>query len=57
MWITTKVSISFHPVNEYNEIQAFMKTNDMSEWKEYPSTVAITFVKEQTLFTGEENNG
>ena len=54
MWITTKTYISFHPVNEYEEIQRFMKDNDMSKWREYTSTMATTFVNEQTYFIEKE---
>lgn len=39
MWITTKTIVTFHPTEEYEEIQNFMENNDMSKWKEYPSTV------------------
>lgn len=54
MWITTKTIVTFHPVKEYEGIQRFMENNDMSKWKEYPSTVSITFVNEQTYFIGEK---
>ena len=54
MWITNKTCITFDPVKEYEEIQRFMKENDMSRWKEYPATTGITFVHEQTYFIGEK---
>ena len=57
MWIMTKTIVTFHPTEEYEEIQRFMENNDMSKWKEYPSTVSITFVNEQTYFIGGNNYG
>lgn len=54
MWITTKTTITFHPTDEYEDIQRFMRSNDMSKWKEYPSTVGISFVNEQTFFCGKK---
>lgn len=54
MWITTKTIVTFHPTKEYEEIQRFMENNDMGKWKEYPSTVGITFVNDQTYFIGEK---
>lgn len=57
MWITTKTIVTFHPTEEYEEIQHFMENNDMSKWEEYPSTVGTTFVHEQTFFIGEKEEG
>lgn len=54
MWITTKTTITFHPTDEYEDIQRFMQNNDLSKWKEYPSTVGISFVNEQTIFCGKK---
>lgn len=54
MWITTKTFITFDPVNEHEQIERFMKMNDMTKWTEYPSTVGTTFVHQQTLYCGTD---
>lgn len=51
MWITNKTIITFNlDDDEYEDVQRFMRSNDMSKWKAYPSTVGTSFVNEQTFF-------
>lgn len=49
MFITNKTIVSFHPVDEYEKMLTFKEQNNMDEWKEYISTVSITFIREETV--------
>ena len=49
MFITNKTIISFHPVDEYEKIMTFKEQNNLDEWKEYISTVSITFIRKETI--------
>lgn len=49
MFLTNKTIITFEPIKEKRIMEKFVEDNDMSEWREYPSTVGITFVREIRL--------
>ena len=49
MLVTTKTIVSFDPVNEYKKMQRFKEEINVSDWKVYESTVAITFIKSDTI--------
>ena len=60
MMITTSTTIGFKLPDEYEEMQEFLRTNDMSEWKEIVSTQVISYRKEGIYFTNikkGEGNG
>ena len=54
MFLTNRTVITFDPIKECDVMNKFMKDNDMTEWREYPSTVGITFVREIRLSLGYE---
>lgn len=54
MFLTNKTICTFDPIKEKHIIEKFMEDNDMTEWREYPSTVGITFVREIMLSLGYE---
>ena len=54
MFLTNKTILTFDPTKEKHVIEKFMQDNDMTEWREYPSTVGITFVREIRLLLGYE---
>ena len=54
MFLTNKTILTFDPIKENYVMEKFMKDNDMTEWREYPSTVGITFVREIRLSLGYE---
>lgn len=49
MLLTNKTIITFDPIKEKYPMEKFMEENDMTEWREHPSTVGITFVREIRL--------
>ena len=49
MFLTNKTILTFDPIKEKNVMEKFIEDNDMTEWREYPSTVGITFVREIIL--------
>ena len=53
MFLTNKTSLTFDPINEKDVMEKFMADNDMTEWREYPATVGIMFVREIRLSLGE----
>lgn len=57
MWITTKTCITFDPVKEHEQIQRFMKMNDMAKWTEHLTTTGTTFVHQQTVYCGTDMEG
>ena len=52
VFLTNKTILTFDPIKEKDVMEKFMKDNDMTEWREYPSTVGITFVREIRLSLG-----
>lgn len=49
MFLTNKTIITFEPIKEKRIMEKFVEDNDMTEWREYPSTVGNTFVREIRL--------
>lgn len=49
MFLTNKTILTFDPVREKDVMEKFIAENDMTEWREYQSTVGFTFVREIRL--------
>ena len=49
MFLTNKTVLTFDPIKEKDVMEKFAADNDMTEWREYPSTVGISFVREIRL--------
>lgn len=51
MFVSTKTTIGFKLPDEQDLLVAFMKTNDLSDWKQDADTLGVYFTKTQCYFT------
>lgn len=57
MIVTTKTTVTFRLPQDYELLNAFLKSNDMSEWTEYISTEWISYSHQQTVAIGVKEEG